>query len=79
MSPFYDRLPNVQMFGMDVQAQTIGLAAIGVVAAATAVHAGGVVVRHTRERRKATVAPDGTVLAGTTSEPTPPADAGGQK
>ena len=43
MSPFYDRLPNVQMFGGDVTAQTIGLAAIGFVAVATAIHAGGVV------------------------------------
>jgi hydrogenase small subunit len=86
MSPFYDRLPNVQMFGMDVQAQTIGLAAIGFVAAATAVHAGGVVVRRSRDRRKATVAPDGTVVAETAetppdptpSEPTPQAAADGK-
>jgi hydrogenase small subunit len=78
MSPFYDRLPNVQMFGGDVTAQTIGLGAIGFVAVATAIHAGGVVTRRARDRRKATVAADGTVVAGATSEPNPPADAGGQ-
>ena len=78
MSPFYDRLPNVQMLGGDVTAQTIGLGAIGFVAVATAIHAGGVVTRRARDRRKATVAADGTVVAEATSEPTPPADAGGQ-
>ena len=78
MSPFYDRLPNVQMFGGDITAQTLGLAAIGFVAVATGVHAGGVVARRARDRRKATVAPDGTVVAEAASDPTPPADAGGQ-
>jgi hypothetical protein len=79
MSPFYERLPGVQMFGGDVDAQTIGLAAVGFVAAATAVHAGGVAVRRRNERRKrATVAPDGTVVAELPSEPVPPADAGDQ-
>ncbi len=72
MSPFYDRLPDVQMFGVDTTAQTIGIAAVGFVAAATAIHAGGVVARRARERRKATVAPDGSVVAETPSEPTPP-------
>jgi hydrogenase small subunit len=77
MSPFYDRLPGVKMFGVDMDAQTIGLGAVGFVAVATAVHAGGVVARRARERnRKATVAPDGTVVPETTSEPAPSAPAG---
>jgi hydrogenase small subunit len=77
MSPFYDRLPDVKMFGVDVDAQTVGLAAVGFVAVATAVHAGGVVVRRSRERNsRATVAPDGTVVPETPSEPAPPADPG---
>ena len=91
MSPFYERLPGVQMFGGDVDAQTIGLAAVGIVAAGTAIHAGGVVARRRRERRgRATVAPDGTVVAESTPAPTttpepratpepePAADAGDQ-
>lgn len=69
MSPFYDRLPGVQMLGVDVDAQTIGLGAVGFVAAATAVHAGGVVARRARERRRrAMVAADGTVVPAATSE-----------
>jgi hydrogenase small subunit len=81
MSPFYDRLPEVKMFGVDVDAQTIGLAAIGFVAAATAVHAGGVAVRRNRERREAAramVAPDGTVVPETPSEPAAPSDGADQ-
>jgi hydrogenase small subunit len=83
MSPFYDRLPDVKMFGVDVDAQTIGVAAIGFVAAATAVHAGGVMVRRNREKKaaasaRAMVAPDGTVVPEPPSEPTPPPDGAGQ-
>jgi hydrogenase small subunit len=62
MSPFYDRLPEVKMFGVDVQAQTIGLAAVGVVGAATVVHAAATVARHSGGRKKAVVASDGTVV-----------------
>jgi hypothetical protein len=70
MSPFYDRLPDVKMFSVDVDAQTIGLGAVGFVAVATAIHAGGVVARRARERRKrAMVAADGTVVPGPASEP----------
>jgi hydrogenase small subunit len=77
MSPFYERLPDVKMLGVDVDAQTVGLAAVGFVAVATAVHAGGVVARRARERnQRATVAPDGTVVPETPSEPAPPADPG---
>ena len=77
MSPFYDRLPGVKMFGVDIDAQTIGIGAVGFVAVATAIHAGGVVARRSRERsRRATVATDGTVVPETTSEPAPSAPAG---
>jgi hydrogenase small subunit len=77
MSPFYDRLPDVKMFGVDAQAQTVGLAAIGVVSVATAVHAGGVIARRARERRKAVVAPDGAVVAEPESTPAAPSDGDG--
>ena len=62
MSPFYSRLPNVQMIGVDTTAQTIGLIAIGGVAALTAVHGVGVIARMQRNKRRARVAPDGTVV-----------------
>jgi hydrogenase small subunit len=75
MSPFYDRLPDVKMFGVDVDAQTIGLGAVGFVAVAPAVHAGGVVARRARERRKATVGPDGAVVPEST--PAAPSDGTG--
>ena len=71
MTPFYDRLPDVKMFGVDVDAQTIGLGAIGVVSVATAVHAGSVIARKARGRRKATIADDGTVNPGPEPEPQP--------
>ncbi len=78
MSPFYERLPNVKMVGVDVDAQTIGLAAVGFVAVATAVHAGGVVARRAGERRRATVGPDGTVIASAApaAPPSTPASPG---
>jgi hydrogenase small subunit len=76
MSPFYDRLPDVKMFSVDVDAQTIGLGAVGFVAVGTAIHAGGVVARRARERRRrAMVAADGTVVPESTSEPATSADA----
>jgi hydrogenase small subunit len=77
MSPFYDRLPGVKMFGVDVDAQTIGLGAVGFVSVATAIHAGSVVARRARQRPKATVAPDGTVIAETPSTPAAPSDGTG--
>jgi hydrogenase small subunit len=75
MSPFYDRLPNVKLIGVDTTAQTIGLAAIGVVAALTAAHGAGVLIRR-RSARRATVAADGTVVpaAGGGTEPGTPTD-----
>jgi hydrogenase small subunit len=76
MSPFYDRLPDVKMLSVDVDAQTIGLGAVGFVAVGTAIHAGGVVARRARERRRrAMVAADGTVVPGSASEPISSADA----
>ncbi len=38
MSPFYRRLPNVEGFGVEVQADQIGLGVVGVVTAAFAAH-----------------------------------------
>jgi hydrogenase small subunit len=76
MSPFYDRLPDVKMFGVDATAQTVGLAAIGVVSVATVVHAGSVIARRSRDRRKAVVAPDGTVVPDS-STPAAPSDGDG--
>ena len=45
MSPFYKRLPNVAGFGVDVPVGKIGVAVIGAVAAATAVHLAAVTVK----------------------------------
>jgi hydrogenase small subunit len=44
-SPFYSRLPHPPGFGVDVTASEIGWTVVGAVAAATAVHATGHVVR----------------------------------
>jgi len=44
-SPFYSRLPHPPGFGVDVTASEIGWTVVGAVAAATAVHAAGHVVR----------------------------------
>ncbi len=44
-SPFYQRLPSVPGFGADITAGNVGLGIVGVVAAATAVHAAGSLVR----------------------------------
>jgi hydrogenase small subunit len=71
MSPFYSRLPDVELIGVDTTAQTIGLIAVGGVAALTAVHGVGVIARMQRNKRKAKVAPDGTVVL----EPPPGPDA----
>jgi hydrogenase small subunit len=68
MSPFYGRLPDVKMIGVDTTAQTIGLVAIGAVAAATAIHGVGAVARNAR--KNAAVKGDGTVVM----EDAPPHD-----
>jgi hydrogenase small subunit len=75
MSPFYERLPNVKMIGVDTTAQTIGLVAIGAVAALTAAHGAGVLIRR-RSARKAAIAADGTVVpaAGDETSPGAPTD-----
>jgi hydrogenase small subunit len=44
-SPFYKRLPSVPGFGVDTTAGNVGLAVLGGVAAATAAHAVGSVIR----------------------------------
>lgn len=44
-SPFYSRLPHPPGFGVDVTASEIGWTVVGAVAAATAVHATGHVIR----------------------------------
>jgi hydrogenase small subunit len=71
MSPFYDRLPDVQMLGVDTTAQTIGLVAIGGVAVATAIHGVGAVARNVR--KNAAVKADGTVVMED-APPEPPGD-----
>ena len=45
-SPFYQRLPEVSGFGVDVPVSTIGWTAIGAVTGATAVHAAGQAIRN---------------------------------
>ena len=77
MSPFYERLPGVKMFGVDTDAQTVGLAAVGFVAVATVAHGAGVVARRARERRKAVIAPDGTVTLETPPTTAAPTDGAG--
>jgi hydrogenase small subunit len=71
MSPFYERLPNVPGFGADTTAETVGLAVVGAVAAASVAHGIGKGVQGTaRRRRAAAAAGDG---AGT-KEAAPGAD-----
>jgi hydrogenase small subunit len=50
-SPFYEALPNVEGFGADVSAQTVGLTVLGGVAALTAAHAVGKGVQGAAARR----------------------------
>jgi hydrogenase small subunit len=47
-SPFYDRLPHVAGFGVDVSVSEIGWTVIGAVAAATAVHGITSIIRDRR-------------------------------
>ena len=69
MSPFYERLPHVKLVGLDLDAQTIGLGLVGGVAAATAVHATGMVVKHRRQRARAAAA-EATAAAEAAAEAT---------
>jgi hydrogenase small subunit len=74
MSPFYGRLPDVKMLGVDTTAQTIGLVAIGGVAIATGIHAVGAVARNVR--KNAEMKGDGTVvMVEVPARPEPPGDA----
>ncbi len=45
MSPFYQRLPSVPGFGADTTAETVGLAVVGAVAAATVAHGAAKIVQ----------------------------------
>ena len=50
MSPFYERLPNVKLIGLDLDAQTIGLGAVAAVAGAATVHGVGMAIKKRRAR-----------------------------
>ena len=52
MTPFYQTLPNVGGFGVEVTAEEFGLAVVGTVAALTAVHAVGSVIRNQRAKEQ---------------------------
>ncbi len=52
MTPFYQTLPNVGGFGVEVTAEEVGLAVVGTVAALTAVHAVGSVIRNQRAKEQ---------------------------
>jgi hydrogenase small subunit len=56
MSPFYERLPKVEGFGIEVTADTLGAIAVGAVAAAGAIHG---VASAIRARRHPIAAHDG--------------------
>jgi hydrogenase small subunit len=53
-SPFYERLPNVTGFGVDVTVSQIGWTVIGAVAAATAAHGVTSVIRDHRNSASGT-------------------------
>ncbi|HEX6543380.1 MAG TPA: hydrogenase small subunit [Ktedonobacterales bacterium] len=61
MTPFYGRLPSVPGFGVDVTAEQIGLGVIGGVAALTAAHAVGSVIRQRRAKKAAAPAASATL------------------
>lgn len=72
MSPFYERLPNVPGFGADTTAETVGLVAIGGVAALMATHAVGKAVQGRVEQRRAAQRPEPAAApAEPPSEPAP--------
>jgi hydrogenase small subunit len=64
MSPFYERLPNVPGFGADTTAETVGLAIVGAVAAASAAHAVGKGIQGAHQRRAGTPATAGAATPG---------------
>jgi hydrogenase small subunit len=64
-SPFYKRLPQVPGFGVDVTAEKVGWAVVGTVAAVTAAHAVGSVIRSQRTKQ------DGSEEAGPSAESKP--------
>jgi hydrogenase small subunit len=52
MTPFYQTLPNVGGFGVEATAEEIGLVVVGTVAALTAVHAVGSVIKNQRTKKR---------------------------
>jgi hydrogenase small subunit len=71
MTPFYGRLPSVPGFGVDTTAEEIGLAVVGGVAAVTAAHAVGSVIRQTRARKAASAGALATTDGGAADRETP--------
>lgn len=69
MSPFYKPLPKVPGFGVDVTAESIGWGVVGGVAALTAAHAVGSVIRSHGSEQK------GSQVGGHSGEPTGPREA----
>lgn len=65
MTPFYGRLPSVPGFGVDITAEQVGLGVIGGVAALTAAHAVGSVIRQSRAKKAAASATAGGASATT--------------
>jgi hydrogenase small subunit len=66
MSPFYKPLPKVPGFGVDVTAESIGWGVVGGVAALTAAHAVGSVIRSHGTKR------NGSQEGGRDGKPTSP-------
>ena len=64
MSPFYARLPDVHMIGVDIDAQTLGVGLVGAVAGLTVLHGAGKAIQHRRARHRATLDAAGRVVPG---------------
>jgi hydrogenase small subunit len=64
-SPFYKRLPQVPGFGVDVTAEEVGWGVVGTVAAVTAAHAVGTVIRSQASKT------DGSSESGPGQQPKP--------
>ena len=73
MTPFYRALPSVPGFGVETTAEDVGLGVAGAVAALTAVHAAGSIVRQ-RNRSKAEAAAATDSGAAVTTPSTPKED-----
>jgi len=80
-SPFYETLPNVEGFGIDTTAETVGLTVIGAVAGLTVVHGVAKAIqaktgRDSVEATDSTAAASSTTTAPTTTAPTQTEDHG---